>query len=83
MIFELKPEDIIIKIESHPFYPINFDDFLGDEAKKIILLTQGPIHEILVNKKKMRIGGLENLSFFELVIFYFIIHCHIKISQNL
>ena len=26
---------IIIKIESHPFYPINFEtDFYGDEAKK-------------------------------------------------
>ena len=39
---------VIIRIESHPFYPINFDNFLGDEAEKNILFTQGPIPEMLV-----------------------------------
>ena len=53
---------VIIKIESNPFNPINFDALLGDEAKKNILITRGPIPEILV--KKLRIYGFENIKVF-------------------
>ena len=83
---QIKKTEIFKTTNSQYFLPKFQGFFLGwvlSRINQFILLTQGPIPEIYGNFF-LRIGGFENLSFFESAILdFFFASSPMKISQSL